>query len=511
VKKIEIHDKSVKSIVLEDGSQLSADLIVANADLPYVYRKLLPDKGPADRLERKKYTCSAIMFYWGVDKVYPQLDMHNLFVAGDFRHSMDRVFRDNSLPDEPNFYIHAPTRTDPSAAPPGQDTLMVLVPCGRVEDKNNQDWRAMLSLARHAVFQRLGEFGMTDLKEHLKFEVSYSPHSWIKMYNLAEGLIPIMSSSNNDSSAILARSITRSGSIQTYFTARLMVDKDLVDDFFRAYAYFRWIDDVIDISSRSDEERLRFISNQRRLIDSLYDQEPVVELTPEEEILKDLINNDRGENSGLQSFIRNMFAIIEFDAQRKGRLISESELDWYVKTLGRSVTDGLLYFIGNGNPYPESENRYQAGIAAHISHLLRDMHQDNADGFINIPREYLEANRLSHEDMNDPAYKDWVRQRVELAQELFAEGKSYLDGIGVLRAKIVGYWYCARFEVVLDTIEGDEYLLREEYHERRRVSTWLKIIWLGISLSFRHFFRQNKLKSSAAADNSRIKSLVRKQ
>ena len=46
---------------------------------------------------------------------------------------------------------------------------------------------------------------------------------------------------NNGNTASLARSITRAGSIQTYFTARLMVDRDLVDDFFRAYAYFRWI------------------------------------------------------------------------------------------------------------------------------------------------------------------------------------------------------------------------------------------------------------------------------
>lgn len=62
------------------------------------------------------YTCSAIMFYWGVDKVYPQLKTHNLFMAGDYRGSFDRIFEPNSLPDEPNFYVHAPGRTDPSAA-----------------------------------------------------------------------------------------------------------------------------------------------------------------------------------------------------------------------------------------------------------------------------------------------------------------------------------------------------------------------------------------------------------
>jgi phytoene/squalene synthetase len=271
-----------------------------------------------------------------------------------------------------------------------------------------------------------------------------------------------------------------------------MVDKDLVDDFFRSYAYFRWIDDVIDVSSKSDEERITFISNQRSLIDKLYEKGPVADLSPEEKILQDLINNDRGENSGLQSFIRNMFAIIEFDAMRKGRLISETELDWYVNTLGKSVTDGLLYFIGNGTQYPVSDNKYQAGIAAHISHLLRDMHQDDLDGFINIPQEYLKKKNITHKDMDDPAFKDWVRKRVELARGFFIEGKKYLNELDVLRCKIVGYWYCARFEVVLDTIERDAYTLRKGYHERRRISTWLKILWLGLSLSFQHLFSRKK-------------------
>ena len=295
-----------------------------------------------------------------------------------------------------------------------------------------------------------------------------------------------MNSRKYNRSAVLARSITKKGSVQTYYTARLMVDKDLADDFFRAYAYFRWIDDVIDVTAESDEERLSFMSNQSKLIDDLYQHKPVPDLLPEEEILQDLINNDRGENSGLQSFICNMFAIIEFDARRKGRLISGEELNWYVNTLGKSVTEGLLYFIGNGNPYPDSENRYQAGIAAHISHLLRDTGQDNQDGFYNIPVEYLEEQDIERSDVNNPAYKDWVRKRVDSARVLFEDGKQYLDEVDVLRCKIVGYWYCARFEVVLDTIEKDGYRLREAYHERRQIGTWLKIIWLGVSLSIKH-------------------------
>jgi phytoene/squalene synthetase len=311
-----------------------------------------------------------------------------------------------------------------------------------------------------------------------------------------------MNAGSSYSSAELARSFTRSGSIQTYFTARLMVDKDLVDDFFRAYAYFRWIDDVIDVTSRTDHERAMFISRQKELIDGFYQQQWIDAVSPEEEMLRDLIKNDRGDDSGLQSFIRNMFAIIEFDAHRKGRLISQDELDWYVNTLGTSVVDGLLYFIGNGRTYPNSENKYQAGIAAHISHLLRDMRQDDEDGFINIPREYLVENEINHTDIESSAYLTWVQARVELARDYFTDGKQYLNKLDNLRAKVVGHWYCARFEVVLDTIDNDGFVLRNEYHERRRISTWLKILWLGISLSFQHLLSNSLISSTGQNENN---------
>lgn len=294
----------------------------------------------------------------------------------------------------------------------------------------------------------------------------------------------------SDATAALARSIIRAGSKQTYVTARLMVDKDLVSDFFRAYAYFRWADDIIDASSQSADERISFIRRQRDLIDRLYRNERPVDLAPEEEIVADLISHDRIENSGLQSFIRNMFAIIEFDAYRRGRLISQQELTWYSACVGKSVTDGLQHFIGNGHPYPDAEQRYLAGTAAHITHLLRDTSVDTADGFINIPREYLEAHGISPTDVDSPALRAWVRDRVEQARHYFREGKCYLDELNVLRCKIAGYWYCARFEGVLDTIERDGYILRAVYNERSKLSTWLKFAWLAVSVTLRHIARR---------------------
>ncbi len=187
VKRIQVNGNRATGIVLQDDSELAADVIVANADLPYVYRHLLPDEGAAKRLGRLKYTSSAIMFYWGVDKSYPQLGVHNVFLSGDYRASFDRIFKDKTLPDEPSFYVHAPARIDPATAPAGQDTLMVLVPVGHIDDAAAQDWGALQARARVAVLRRLAAIGAGDLEQHLKFEASYTPRDWQTRYNLAKG------------------------------------------------------------------------------------------------------------------------------------------------------------------------------------------------------------------------------------------------------------------------------------------------------------------------------------
>ncbi len=187
IQQIEVGGRRATGVTLQDGTRIEADVIVANADLPYVYRDLLPDKPAATQLDQLKYTCSAIMFYWGVDKVYPQLGTHNVFLAGDYRRSFDRIFKDYTLPDEPSFYVHAPARVDPSAAPAGQDTLMVLVPVGHLNERTAQDWEALRARARESVLGRLSAMGIPDLEQHLKFEVSYTPRDWSRRFNLAKG------------------------------------------------------------------------------------------------------------------------------------------------------------------------------------------------------------------------------------------------------------------------------------------------------------------------------------
>jgi hypothetical protein len=212
----------------------------------------------------------------------------------------------------------------------------------------------------------------------------------------------------------------------------------------------------------------------------LYHSADIPNLVSEEKILAELVRGDRGQSYRLRSYIHNFLAIIEFDAERKGRSIPKKELDWYAATLGKAVTDGIQHFVCHGHPYPESDNRYLAAHGAHIVHMLRDMLEDIPEGYINIPQEQLKAYDIDLQNFEAKSLRPWVKERVQLAREYFAEGKQYLNDLPVLRCRIVGYWYCARFETLLNTIEADDYVLRWEYPKSNKLLTWVK--FAGIAL-----------------------------
>lgn len=293
-----------------------------------------------------------------------------------------------------------------------------------------------------------------------------------------------------NATARLAHSITWASSKQSYITARLLADRDLADDCLRAYAYFRWADDTIDISLQSQDERTAFITRQKSLIQKLYAHERQLDLSPEEAMLADLIAHDRGLDSGLRSFIRNFMAVIEFDAYRIGRPISRRELAVYTTCLGTAVMDGLLYFIGNGHPYPRTPNRTQAVIGAHVTHMLRDTLEDLPVGFVNIPAEDIESRGILLDDVESEPFRLWVREQVEQAKSCFREGKRYIDSLDVLRAKLAGVWYCARFECILNAIQRDGYRLRSDYPESRCLWAWLEMARLGLQVTLEHSYQQ---------------------
>lgn len=278
-----------------------------------------------------------------------------------------------------------------------------------------------------------------------------------------------------------ASAITKAASKQTYYTIRFLVDRERVEDAYRAYGYFRWVDDVLDAESGSSRERSDFVNRQKSLLEKCYRGEPPRAVNVEEKMLVDLIRGNAEKNSGLQFYLRHMMLVMDFDARRRGRLISQVELNEYTRWLASAVTEAMHYFIGHGDLAPQDETRYLAVSAAHITHMLRDTFDDVQTGYYNIPREVLEANHIGPQDVHSEAYHAWVKSRVELAREYFEAGRDYLARVQNPRCRLAGFAYTARFEWLLDTIEREGYSLRPHYSERRSIGTGLRMSWLTLS------------------------------
>ena len=283
----------------------------------------------------------------------------------------------------------------------------------------------------------------------------------------------------------LAASITRASSRQAYYIVRYLVDRDLIADAYRAYAYFRWVDDELDERRMERSERMAFVARESTLINRCYREDWPQPASNEEAMLVDLIRADRRPQSGLQLYLRHMMAVMEFDAERRGRLISEDELSLYTRHLATAVTEALHHFIGCGCPSPKGDIRYLAASGAHVVHMLRDTREDVLNGYFNVPREYLEAQHLDPCDVGSDPYRKWIRSRVQLAQTFFHAGRDYLGQVVNPRCRLAGFAYIARFEVILEAIVRDGFQLRADYADCHALTAAARImassLWLALS------------------------------
>ncbi len=295
----------------------------------------------------------------------------------------------------------------------------------------------------------------------------------------------------------LPTTITKAASKQSYYIIRFLVDRDRVHAAYQAYAYFRWVDDCLDQEFDDRAERIAFILRQRSLVNRCYQGNWPNDITEEESMLINLIQRDSLENSGLQSYIYNMMAVMDFDAKRRGSIITQEELTDYSHYLATAVTDALHYFIGHGCFSPRIENRHLAAAGAHITHMLRDTFDDLEGGYFNVPREFLELHGINPWDVSSKPYRTWIKRRVNLARTYFNVGREYLSKVENFRCRLAGYTYIGRFEPVLDAIEREDYYLRSEYPECKGLRAGLKMCLSALSQSLNH--RQARTSSSTRA------------
>ncbi|TDZ21328.1 Phytoene desaturase [Colletotrichum orbiculare MAFF 240422] len=204
VRRVLTDGQKATGVVLENGESLSADVVVVNADLVYAYGNLLPQTPTVTNysksLQKREASCSSISFYWCLDRKIPELSTHNIFLAEEYRESFDAIFKRHSLPDEPSFYVNVPSRVDPSAAPEGKDTVIVLVPVGHLSQSKNgggdglttdeKDWESIVAQAKESILKIVSaRTGCVNIGDCITHEIVNTPLTWEDKFNLDKGAI----------------------------------------------------------------------------------------------------------------------------------------------------------------------------------------------------------------------------------------------------------------------------------------------------------------------------------
>lgn len=168
---------------------MAADYVISNMEvIPAAEHLLQQTRHELKKLQRFEPTCSGIIVHLGLNRIYPQLAHHNFFYSRHQDRHFDRVFRQKKLPDDPTIYLVAPTRTDPSQAPPGCDNIKILPHIPYINEENpytHEDYVALKELC----LTKLERMGLTDLRKHVVVEDFWTPFDIQKRYASNRGSI----------------------------------------------------------------------------------------------------------------------------------------------------------------------------------------------------------------------------------------------------------------------------------------------------------------------------------
>jgi phytoene desaturase len=157
VERILVEGGRAVGVRLEGGEQLRADLVVSNADPAFTYSRLLGDaprrRWTDARLRRTKFSMSLFVWYFGTRRRYDDVYHHTMVFGPRYEGLLQDIFERQHLADDFSLYLHRPSATDPTLAPPGCDAFYVLSPIPHLQ--SGVDWRSMAEPYRKRIEARL--------------------------------------------------------------------------------------------------------------------------------------------------------------------------------------------------------------------------------------------------------------------------------------------------------------------------------------------------------------------
>jgi len=201
VREITVRDRTATGVRMASGEIIAADVVVSNADSAWTYRYLIPadlrERWTDRRIEKSRYSMSLFVWYFGTRRQYPGVAHHTIMLGPRYKELLADIFKRKVLASDFSLYLHRPTATDPSLAPPGCDAFYVLSPVPNLE--GDTDWREKAESYRGVLCNHLGATLLPGLEDEIATSRMLTPLDFqdrlSSFRGAAFGLEPILSQS----------------------------------------------------------------------------------------------------------------------------------------------------------------------------------------------------------------------------------------------------------------------------------------------------------------------------
>lgn len=151
VNRIVVERSRAKAVEVHEAT-VPADIVVCNMDVVPAYRKLMPEQSAPERTLSEERSSSAVIFYWGMRRQFPKLELHNVFFAADYPAEFRALFDAGDICSDPTVYVNATVKDNPADAPNGCENWFVMV---NAPSNRGQDWDAILRRVRQTILDKL--------------------------------------------------------------------------------------------------------------------------------------------------------------------------------------------------------------------------------------------------------------------------------------------------------------------------------------------------------------------
>jgi phytoene desaturase len=200
VDEIALDSQKVKGIWFKD-QLIEADTVISNMDVWFTYHQLLrthPALFPKKTLSQER-SSSALIFYWGISKQFPQLDLHNIFFSADYKAEFDHIWQQKDIYNNPTVYLNISSKYKNDDAPEGCENWFVMI---NVPANVGQDWDKLIAGAKTNILSKLSKSLGEDISQLVISESVLDPRGIERRTSSYQGSI-YGTSSNNKFAAFL--------------------------------------------------------------------------------------------------------------------------------------------------------------------------------------------------------------------------------------------------------------------------------------------------------------------